>query len=180
MRDAKKGFAFVLFALVGITATNPSGRAQQASANPEIPKTWDDRAIATLEVPLADPVGSPKHVSSDYYYRIPVAPIYRSYAVYAPGHEPPGYMDWLERQEPQIVWDDAGHSPELKTAADWVKAGEVVFDAPTVFNGQGDAQAAWIRDRAWLEKTGTPVDKGAGDIKVRPPGGFPNSPRSGR
>jgi hypothetical protein len=34
-----------------------------------------------LEIPLADPVGSPKHVSADYYYRIPVAPIYKSRAL---------------------------------------------------------------------------------------------------
>jgi mono/diheme cytochrome c family protein len=26
-------------------------------------------------------------------------------------------MDWLKRQEPEIVWDDAGHTPSLKTAA---------------------------------------------------------------
>ena len=54
--------------------------------------------MATLEVPLADPVGSPKQVSADYYYRIPVRPIYKEYPIYAPGHEPPGYLDWLKRQ----------------------------------------------------------------------------------
>ena len=37
-----------------------------------IPKTWDDAAMATLELPLAYPAGSPKHVSSESYYRIPV------------------------------------------------------------------------------------------------------------
>src|SRR4030095_12050278 len=71
-----------------------------------IPKTWDDEAIGTLEVPLANPVGSPKHVSADYYYRIPVPAIYKNYPVYAPGREPPGYMDRLRAQEPVIVWDD--------------------------------------------------------------------------
>src|SRR5438445_6865944 len=82
--------------------------------------TWDDAAMAELEVPLADPVGSPKHVSADYYYRIPVRPIYKQYAVYAPGHEPPGYLEWLKQQEPKIVWDDKGHRPPLKTQADWI------------------------------------------------------------
>jgi hypothetical protein len=43
-----------------------------------IPITQDDVAIATLEVPLADPAGSPKHVAVDYYYKIPVRPIYKS------------------------------------------------------------------------------------------------------
>jgi hypothetical protein len=40
--------------------------------NPTVPKTWDDAAIATLEIPLANPMGSPKHLTADYYYKIPV------------------------------------------------------------------------------------------------------------
>jgi len=68
--------------------------------------TWDDDAMATLELPLANPIGSPKQVPGSYYYRIAVRPIYKSYPVYAPGHEPPGYIDWLKRQEPVILWDD--------------------------------------------------------------------------
>jgi hypothetical protein len=43
--------------------------------HPAIPKTWVDAEIASLEVPLADPAGSPKHVAAEYYYRIPVRPI---------------------------------------------------------------------------------------------------------
>jgi hypothetical protein len=39
---------------------------------PEIPKTWNDAAIEALEVPLANPVGLPKHISADFYYNIPV------------------------------------------------------------------------------------------------------------
>src|SRR5690349_8216140 len=75
-----------------------------AQGRPAIPRTWDDQEIAQHEVPLADPTGSPKHVSSDYYYRIPVRPIYQGYPVYAPGREPPGYLDHLKQQEPVIVW----------------------------------------------------------------------------
>src|SRR6516162_5668237 len=60
---------------------------------PAIPRTWDDDAMAELEIPLTNPSGSPKYVSADYYYRIPVRPIYKSYPVYAPGHEPPNYIE---------------------------------------------------------------------------------------
>lgn len=122
---------------VGMVAVGNRTLAQNPSPpvfSPTIPKTWDDEAIASLEVPLADPVGSPKHVSADYYYKIPVRPIYKQYTVYAPGHEPPGYMDWLKQQEPEVIWDDKGHAPSLKTEADWIKAGEIVFDAPIVYN----------------------------------------------
>lgn len=86
----------------------------------QVPKTWDDAEIAKHEIPLADPAGSPKHVSSDYYYRIPVQPIYKGYPVYAPGHEPSGYLDWLKQQEPVILWDDKGHAPPLKTEYQYI------------------------------------------------------------
>src|SRR5215475_7256497 len=108
--------------LVSCTVALLPAIALAADWAPQIPRTWDDAAIATLEVPLADPVGSPKHVSAEYYYRIPVASIYKSYSVYAPGYEPSGYIDWLKQQEPQILWDDAGHAPALKTEQDWIKA----------------------------------------------------------
>jgi hypothetical protein len=94
----------VLFILITLVK---SGQAQKSSgiAPTAIPKTWDDEAMASLEVPLADPIGSPKHVSAGYYYRIPVRPIYKSYSMYAPGREPSGYMDWLRQQDPEIIWD---------------------------------------------------------------------------
>jgi hypothetical protein len=33
-----------------------------------------------------------------------------------------------------VLWDDEGHAPPLKTNADWIKAGEIVFDAPISFD----------------------------------------------
>ena len=51
------------------------------ASRPSIPRTWDDEQIASLEVALANPAGSPKHVSADYYYKIPVRPIYKQYSV---------------------------------------------------------------------------------------------------
>jgi hypothetical protein len=113
-------------------------QTSRSAFRPAVPRTWDDAAMATLEVPLADPIGSPQHISADYYYRIPVRPIYKQYAHYAPSHEPPGYMDWLKQQEPEIVWGvdpktGVQHAPPLKTEADWIKAGEIVFDTPINF-----------------------------------------------
>jgi hypothetical protein len=122
------------------------------AAAPLIPKTWDDEAIAALEVPLADPLASPKHVSAEYYYKIPVRPIFKSYAVFAPGHEPPGHMGGLIQQEPVIVWDDKGHAPPLDTEADWITAGEIVFDAAVVYDGI--TTAADVTEPDWYSKTG--------------------------
>ena len=115
--------------------------------------------MATLEIPLANPIGSPKHASADYYYRVPVRPIYKSYPVYAPGHEPPGYLDWLKQQEPEIVWDDRGHRPKLDTETDWIKAGEIVFDTEIAYGGvlSRDRSGLYVRDPKFIAETGTPV-----------------------
>jgi hypothetical protein len=155
----------VLSALLGALVSYAASlqRAVMVTTAPEIPKTWpktwDDEAMAALELPLANPVGSPKHISANYYYRIPVRPIYKSYPIYAPGHEPPGYMEWLKQQEPVVVWDDGAHKPPLHTEEDWIKAGEIVFDSPIGTGRVGGATVAEVRDPAWYEKTGTPVAK---------------------
>jgi hypothetical protein len=129
--------------------------------DPTVPKTWDDAAIATLEIPLADPIGSPRHVLSGYYYKIPVRPIYKQYPVYTPGREPAGYMDWLKKQEPVVLWDDASHRPRLKTEADWIRAGEIVFSAP-VFSDAGDQGLPALADvkcKEWYDKGGVPISR---------------------
>jgi hypothetical protein len=103
-------------------------------------------------------VGSPKHISSDYYYKIPVRPIYKSYPVYAPGREPAGYMAWLKEQEPQVVWD-GDHQPPLKTESDWIRAGEMIFDTPIYYTTHRVIALEDIRDMNWYEKTGAPISR---------------------
>jgi hypothetical protein len=116
----------IVFAAIAHALTLVSGAK---GFRPAIPRTWDDQAVAALEVPLANPTYSPQHVNADYYYRMRVRPIYRTYPVYAPGKEPSGYMEWLAKQEPEIVFDPA----KLHTEADWIRAGELVFESPIVF-----------------------------------------------
>ena len=73
--------------LVGLTTMRMSDCLSQNSGGvtpSAIPKTWSDEALASLEMPLAEASASPVHVSSDYYYRIPVRPIYKSYPVITP------------------------------------------------------------------------------------------------
>jgi hypothetical protein len=94
-----------------------------------IPRTWDDEAVAAFELPLANPEFSPQHVNADYYYRMRVRPTHKSYPVYAPDREPAGYIEWLAQQEPEVVFDPA----TLHTQEDWIRAGELVFDAPIIF-----------------------------------------------
>jgi hypothetical protein len=149
--------------VVGLTSGATSQAPADRSANRSIPKTWDDAAMATLEVPLSVPAASPRHVSSEYYYRIPVHPIYKTYPVYHPAREPSGYLDMLRAQGPQVLWDDKGKRPALRTDQDWIRAGELVFDAPLVVgNGrlvESTSPVLFVRDREWYEKTGAPVTR---------------------
>ena len=117
------------------------------STAPSIPRTWDEEAVAGLEVPLANPAFSPAHVTADYYYRMRVRPIYRSYPVYPPGREPEGYMDWLRQQEPEIAFDAAA----LRTEEDWIRAGELVFDAPILYE---DIETTPARDPEFYARSG--------------------------
>ncbi|MDQ2920442.1 MAG: hypothetical protein M3R52_02325, partial [Acidobacteriota bacterium] len=145
----------ILLSVIGIFSLVNSGHAQKSRKNfsPMIPKTWDDKALATLELPLAS-TGSPaEHISSDYYYRMPVRTIYKNYPIYAPGKEPPGYFEKLKELEPEIVFD----LPNLKTEADWIKAGELVFDAPITYDAPNQLAfltLSEVRNPAWYQRVG--------------------------
>jgi hypothetical protein len=125
----------------------------QQPYRPEIPKTWDASALAALEVPLPDPRYSPVAVPVEYYYRVPVRPVYKTYPVYAPGREPEHYLEWLREQEPQVGFDPA----RLRSEADWIKAGELVFDAPFGFNFV--ISVSDVRNPAWFEHVKPPITK---------------------
>src|SRR5688572_10513150 len=123
-----------------------------AQSTETIPRVWTTAAVAALELPLANAAASPVHISEEAYYRIPERILYKTYPVYHPSREPAGYMEWLKQQEPAIAFD----SGALKTRADWIKAGELVFNAPTsfgpVFFGPAD-----VRDPEFYRQTGMPV-----------------------
>ena len=140
-------------AFLGMT-TSMSGDTQVSKEkwSPKIPRTWDDEAMQSLEIPLAHPEVSPKYISSDFYYRIPVRPIYRSYPVYHPSKEPAEYMERLKQHEPQIIFD----ASKLKTERDWIGAGEIVFDAAIEFVSSGQLFSG-VRDTSWYEKNQVPT-----------------------
>ena len=139
-----------VFTLCGLIFSAPGQKPN--TKTPLIPKTWDDEAINSLQLPLADPQVSTKLISSSYYYSIPVRPIYKSYDVYRPDREPHGYMDRLKQKSPQIIFD----SSKLKSEADWTAAGEMVFDAPIEFVADGTLYSE-IRGMDWFVKNKVPI-----------------------
>ena len=79
----------LVFSVLIIFAVINAGQAQKSENNFSlvIPKTWGDAAVRALELPLVNPAYSPVHVSSDYYYRMPVRPIYKSKTQAVKGHQ---------------------------------------------------------------------------------------------
>jgi hypothetical protein len=147
------GRRLVFVMALGMSAAAFAPDAQSVSTfTRDGPKTWDDRAIAALEVPLARPAASPRHIPASYYYRIPVRPIFKSYPLYAPGREPAGYFDSLRSKEPEELLADMS---SLKTEDDWIRAGEIVFDAPLSY-----LPAQPFRDARFVARVGMPI---AGD-----------------
>lgn len=97
--------------------------AGQSASQRQIPKVWDDAALAEWATPVAGLNLRPKHITSSEYYRFRVENL-RTYPVYAPGREPDGYWKKLQAAGPQPLIDPA----TLNTEADWIEAGKRVFD----------------------------------------------------
>ena len=92
-----------------------------------VPKTWDEAELAEWATPVAGLNVRPGHISSAEYYSLPVEN-YRSYPVYMPGREPEGYWEMLQRIGPKPLID----ARTLHTEADWIKAGQRVFEEATL------------------------------------------------
>ncbi|MGH9720935.1 MAG: hypothetical protein ACRD8O_12035 [Bryobacteraceae bacterium] len=132
------------------------GLPEDKPYRPSIPRTWDPKAMASLQVPLATSSASPVPASAEFYYGLPEMKILRSYPIYAPGREPAGYAEWLKQQEPELAFDPS----RLRSAEDWKRAGETVFDAPLAFESDpflGIVTRTLIRNPAWYLQAGIPV-----------------------
>jgi mono/diheme cytochrome c family protein len=94
-----------------------------SAAAQNVPRTWDESALADWASPVAGLNVRPGHLSEKEYYALPAENL-RTYPVYYPGREPAGYWDMLQRIGPKPLIE-----PEkLKTASDWIEAGRRVFD----------------------------------------------------
>lgn len=97
---------------------------------PSIPRAWADNAErGSFELPLNRPEYSPRYLSEREYYELPVRPVYRTYPVYTPDKEPPGYWDALQQKDPEILFDPS----KLQTQEDWIAAGKHVFEQPSIY-----------------------------------------------
>ncbi len=121
-----------------------------------IPRTWDMKRLHSMHLPLPDTSIKKNPVSEEYYYQLPERVAYKIYPFYIPGDEPKGYYEWLRKQDPEIIFNPA----DIKTDSDWIKAGEIIYDMPTLYQVMDSAFQASLPDleKHWRE------------------GGFPTTP----
>lgn len=94
-----------------------------AYPQPSIPRVWDERGFAGWQLPVAGQAFTAGHFTEAEYYRARVSNL-RTYPVYAPGHEPDGYWEFLNTVGPKLLIE-----PEkLKSQGDWIEAGKRVFE----------------------------------------------------
>lgn len=88
-----------------------------------VPRIWDEEALIDWATPLAGLGSRPGHFTAEEYYAAPIDNL-RTYPVYHPAFEPPGYREWMLGQGPQPLIEPQ----ELKSKADWIEAGRRVFE----------------------------------------------------
>src|SRR5215471_8404069 len=104
----------IIVCLLGLTFSLP--------AQTKAPKIWDDKALDDWATPIAALGVRPGHFMSVEYYAAPVENL-KTYPVYRPDREPPGYWEWLQKQKPQPLVNVS----KIRLDEDWIKAGEVAF-----------------------------------------------------
>lgn len=113
--------------------TGPCALLAQSAGSPEpaaggpihTPRLWNEEDLKGWALPVAGLGVVPGHMSPEQYYAIPVDNL-RTYPVYHPDHEPPGYLDEIRRRGPQPLVDPA--ALDGKSEAEWIAAGREVFD----------------------------------------------------
>lgn len=127
----------------------------------QVPQMWNDTAMLDLEIPLSHPEFSPRHIPAESYYQMPVRPVWKTYPVYHPDRMPKGYMEWLAGQDPQEAWP----AKTPRTDAEWIQAGELVFDAPITIRpgasllGRTASDPQYLVDKTWYNRVKPPLTK---------------------
>jgi len=86
------------------------------------PTIWTDAALDDWATPVATLNVRPAHIAEAEYYALPGDNL-RTYPVYHPAAEPPGYWEELNKKKPEPLVD-AG---TIRTRRDWIAAGERAF-----------------------------------------------------
>ena len=107
---------------VGLVASGTFALILTAQNASRVPTIWDDAALQDWATPVAGLNVRPAHYTSAEYYRVPADNL-RTYPVYSPDTEPPGYWEALQKKKPEPLIDLS----QIRTNDDWIAAGELAF-----------------------------------------------------
>jgi hypothetical protein len=109
-------------AALGTTLAIAVCAALWAQAPAAVPRIWDDAALVDWATPVAALNVRPAHYSSAEYYSVPADNL-RTYPIYHPDSEPPGYWKELNSKKPEPLVDLS----KIRSTADLIAAGERAF-----------------------------------------------------
>jgi len=115
-----------------------------ANSQAHVPAIWNDRALEDWATPLASLKIRPAHYTAAEYYSAPSDNL-RTYPVYLPDKEPPGYWEDLQKKKPEPLVDVS----KIRTTQDWIVAGARAF-------GDLDKPLARTNDPALIAKARDP------------------------
>lgn len=118
--------------------------------SPEIPRVWDEAALEGWATPLAGLGQPPTHMTPAEYYAIPEENL-RTYPLYLPDREPPGYWQMVQTVGPRPLIEP----DKLATKSDWIAAGERVFLDSVVLKTFDPELIAIARDAQQMADRGT-------------------------
>jgi mono/diheme cytochrome c family protein len=133
-----------------------------AQGTAKTPVTWDEVPLRDWATPIAGINARPAHFSPEEYHRAPIDNL-RTYPVYFPGREPAGYWDMLQSVGPKPLIEPG----MLTTEADWVQAGQRVFD-------EYDIGAFRVFDPKVVALVRTPEGFANASVKPRADGTLPD------
>ena len=114
MHSHPRGTIPVALLILGLSAI--------AKTETRVPKIWDDKALADWATPLAALKLRPGHYTAAEYYAVPADNL-RTYPMYPPDKEPPGYWESLQKKKPEPLVDLS----KIRTRQDWIAAGARAF-----------------------------------------------------
>ena len=114
-----------------------------ANTQRRVPAIWDDAALADPATPIAALQVRPGHYKPAESYAVRGQNL-RTYPVYLPDKEPPGYWESLKKKKPEPLVDVS----TIRTKSDWIEAGARAFrELDNPFSRTNDAALiAAIRD----------------------------------
>ena len=146
--------------LLSLVVLGSALAAAQQTTQP--PVTWDESSLREWATPIAALGVRPGHFSAEEYHKAPVDNL-RTYPVYYPGREPAGYWEMLQSVGPKPLIEPAA----LNSDADWVRAGQRVFD-------EFDAGAFRVFDPAILALARSPAGFAKSAVQPRADGTLPD------